>query len=76
MSCPQEFVQYFQYVRSLRFEDKPDYAYLRRLFRDLFAKEGERGVNVVCVQGHGSRILDVCSATKTQLISHMKSKES
>ncbi len=36
----QEFVQYFQYVRSLRFEDKPDYAYLRRLFRDLFAKEG------------------------------------
>lgn len=38
---PQEFVAYFQYVRSLRFEEKPDYAYLRRLFRDLFAKEGE-----------------------------------
>ncbi len=32
---------YFNYVRSLRFEDKPDYAYLRRLFRDLFAKEGK-----------------------------------
>ncbi len=32
---------YFQYVRSLRFEDKPDYAFLRRMFRDLFAKEGE-----------------------------------
>jgi hypothetical protein len=27
--------------RSLRFEDKPDYAFLRRMFRDLFAKEGE-----------------------------------
>lgn len=37
---PQEFVTYFQYVRSLRFDEKPDYAYLRRLFRDLFAKEG------------------------------------
>lgn len=31
---------YFQYIRSLRFEDKADYAFLRRLFRDLFAKEG------------------------------------
>lgn len=38
---PQEFVAYFQYVRCLRFEEKPDYAYLRRLLRDLFAKEGE-----------------------------------
>jgi len=37
---PQEFVTYFEYVRSLRFDEKPDYAYLRRLFRDLFAKEG------------------------------------
>ncbi|GLC46182.1 Casein kinase 1-like protein 8 [Pleodorina starrii] len=37
---PQEFVLYFQYVRAQRFEEKPDYAYLRRLFRDLFAKEG------------------------------------
>mmetsp|Transcript_8951 Transcript_8951/g.19136 ORF Transcript_8951/g.19136 Transcript_8951/m.19136 type:complete len:364 (+) Transcript_8951:227-1318(+) len=37
---PQEFVTYFQYVRSLRFDEKPDYAYLRRMFRDLFAKEG------------------------------------
>eukprot|EP00798_Chlamydomonas_sp_ICE-L_P021418 gene21418-28381_t len=37
---PQEFVMYFQYVRSLRFDEKPDYAYLRRMFWDLFAKEG------------------------------------
>ncbi|RID78002.1 hypothetical protein BRARA_A00865 [Brassica rapa] len=39
-SYPQEFVSYFQYCRSLRFEDKPDYSYLRRLFRDLFIREG------------------------------------
>ena len=37
---PAEFVSYFQYCRSLRFDDKPDYSYLRKLFRDLFAREG------------------------------------
>ncbi|VVA89879.1 unnamed protein product [Arabis nemorensis] len=37
---PAEFVSYFQYCRSLRFEDKPDYSYLKRLFRDLFIREG------------------------------------
>lgn len=45
---PQEFVLYFQYVRAQRFEEKPDYAYLRRLFRDLFAKEGEARDPAVC----------------------------
>jgi casein kinase 1 len=29
-----------QPTRSLRFDEKPDYAFLRRMFRDLFAKEG------------------------------------
>ena len=42
-SFPTEFVVFFQYVRSLRFDDKPDYAYLRKLFRDLFVREGEQG---------------------------------
>jgi len=37
---PVEFVHYLNYTRSLRFEDKPDYTYLRRLFRDLFIREG------------------------------------
>ncbi|CAI0448927.1 unnamed protein product [Linum tenue] len=39
-SYPSEFTSYFHYCRSLRFEDKPDYAYLKRLFRDLFVREG------------------------------------
>ncbi|KAK4113074.1 casein kinase I isoform delta [Canariomyces notabilis] len=33
---PGEFATYINYTRSLGFEDKPDYAYLRRLFRRLF----------------------------------------
>jgi len=37
---PQEFSTYLNYVRALRFDDKPDYGYLRKLFRDLFIREG------------------------------------
>eukprot|EP01061_Rhynchopus_euleeides_P024689 TRINITY_DN397_c0_g1_i6.p1 TRINITY_DN397_c0_g1~~TRINITY_DN397_c0_g1_i6.p1 ORF type:complete len:343 (+),score=125.62 TRINITY_DN397_c0_g1_i6:78-1031(+) len=37
---PGEFATYLNYTRSLRFEDKPDYQYLRKLLRDLFIKEG------------------------------------
>eukprot|EP00917_Polyrhabdina_sp_WS-2016_P011031 GHVP01024182.1.p1 GENE.GHVP01024182.1~~GHVP01024182.1.p1 ORF type:complete len:326 (+),score=33.03 GHVP01024182.1:23-1000(+) len=37
---PFEFITYLNYCRSLRFEDRPDYAYLRRLFKDLFFREG------------------------------------
>ncbi|RYY36662.1 hypothetical protein EON62_01600 [archaeon] len=32
---PDEFRIYFEYCRALRFADKPDYSYLRRLFKDL-----------------------------------------
>lgn len=37
---PEEFATYLNYVRALRFDDKPDYAYLRKLFRDIYAREG------------------------------------
>ncbi|KAI8826963.1 kinase-like domain-containing protein [Fimicolochytrium jonesii] len=37
---PNEFSMYLNYTRSLRFDDKPDYSYLRKLFRDLFVREG------------------------------------
>ncbi|PIA13987.1 kinase-like protein [Coemansia reversa NRRL 1564] len=35
---PTEFAVYLNYARSLRFDDKPDYTYLKRLFRDLFVR--------------------------------------
>lgn len=35
---PPEFCLYFNYVRSLQFDERPDYAYLRRLFKSLHAK--------------------------------------
>ena len=37
---PNEFVRYFQIVRALRFTEKPNYAELRQMFRDLFIREG------------------------------------
>ena len=35
-----EFATYLNYCRSLRFEEKPDYAYLRQLVRNLFHRQG------------------------------------
>jgi casein kinase 1 delta/casein kinase I family protein HRR25 len=37
---PGEFVTYINYTRGLGFGDKPDYLYLRRLFRRRFQAEG------------------------------------
>lgn len=33
---PQEFVIYIRYCRGLAFDERPDYSYLRALFKDLF----------------------------------------
>ena len=33
---PNEFVTYINYSRGLRFEERPDYSYLKRLFKELF----------------------------------------
>eukprot|EP00045_Choanoeca_perplexa_P001678 m.21148 g.21148 ORF g.21148 m.21148 type:complete len:361 (-) comp11106_c0_seq1:88-1170(-) len=37
---PSEFATYLNFCRSLRFDDKPNYSYLRQLFRNLFHREG------------------------------------
>ncbi|KAK3311175.1 casein kinase I isoform delta [Chaetomium strumarium] len=43
---PKEFATYINYTRRLRFEDRPDYSYLRRLFRRLFAAKEFKYDNV------------------------------
>lgn len=43
---PGEFVAYFDYIRSLPFNDKPDYSFLRKSFHDLFTREGFEYDNV------------------------------
>ena len=36
----EEFAQYMEYVRNLKFEDRPDAQLLRKLFKDLFYRLG------------------------------------
>lgn len=38
--CPEEFEQYLRYCRNLKFEEEPDYQYLRSLFEDVLTREG------------------------------------
>ncbi|KAL1914305.1 uncharacterized protein VTP21DRAFT_9043 [Calcarisporiella thermophila] len=76
---PNEFAIYLNYARSLRFDDKPDYSYLRKLFRDLFVREGfqydyvfdwtimklERDANKAAAEESGSgRVLEKSSLSK------------
>ena len=37
---PEEIGLYLGYCRSLKFEEKPDISYLRKLFKDLFYRMG------------------------------------
>ena len=37
---PKEFLTYFDHIRSLGFDERPVYAYLRKIFRSLFIQEG------------------------------------
>lgn len=37
---PLEISTYITYCRSLKFNDKPDYTFLRRILLDLFEREG------------------------------------
>lgn len=37
---PSEFATYFDHCRGLAFEEKPDYALLKRVFRDRMEREG------------------------------------
>ena len=39
-NLPDEFGIYLNYCRSLKFEEKPDIGYLRKLFKDLFYRMG------------------------------------
>lgn len=39
---PVEFANFITYVRSLRFEEKPDYTYVKIMFKDLLLREGHQ----------------------------------
>ena len=37
---PSEFADYMNYCKNLQYEQEPDYAYLRTLFKDLYLRHG------------------------------------
>jgi len=37
---PQEFAVYLNYCRNLKFDEKPDYGYLKKIFKELFVRSG------------------------------------
>ncbi|XP_047307928.1 casein kinase 1-like protein 3 isoform X4 [Impatiens glandulifera] len=39
-SYPVEFASYMHYCHSLNFDQRPDYGFLKRLFRELFSRQG------------------------------------
>lgn len=41
-----EFKTYMNYCRNLRFEEKPDYVWIKNLFRNLYFREFEAWDNV------------------------------
>ncbi|KAL6884276.1 casein kinase 1, delta subunit [Trichoderma longibrachiatum] len=43
---PDAFAKYIDYTRSLRFEDKPNYAHLRQRFRRVFRSKGYKYDNI------------------------------
>lgn len=43
---PTEFVDYFNYVHGLRYEDRPDYQLLRKRFTKLFRRQGFEHDNI------------------------------
>jgi serine/threonine protein kinase len=40
--CPSEFKQYIIYCRKLGYKEKPDYSYIRQLFRKVMKRHGYR----------------------------------
>ena len=43
---PKEFAAYFNHIRSLSFDDTPNYSHLRKSFRNLYLREGHAHDNV------------------------------
>lgn len=42
----EEFRTYLSYCKNLRFEEKPDYMWIKNLFRNLYFKDNEKWDNI------------------------------
>ncbi len=58
---PIEFIKYLTHCRDLRFLTKPDYSYLKQLFRDLFMAQSYKD-DLQFDWSHLPPVLNCCSA--------------
>lgn len=75
---PNEFVKYFNAVRSLRFTDKPNYSELKQMFRDLFIKLGyvyDYQYDWVKPNSNSSQIIHSRQSIYSQVISEAKQQK-
>ena len=40
--CPDEIAQYITYVKNLKYEEEPNYIYIKNLFNDILNKTGNK----------------------------------
>ncbi len=57
---PSEFITYLGYCRGLRFEDRPDYAYLRRLMKGKYTTWSCKGQDFHAVRVVGVLAVFLC----------------
>ncbi|KAL9330148.1 hypothetical protein ACSQ67_005151 [Phaseolus vulgaris] len=75
---PVEFASYFHYCHSLTFDQRPDYGFLKRLFRDLFARDGASSSRAIPMdidnhQGHVKERIRAGDATGSGVKNQLKS---
>ena len=66
---PNEFCDYMKYVRKLNFESKPDYDYLRSLFKNILYR-----INIFSWMGNYSLTLDIYKENNLIKNSDLKKK--
>lgn len=59
MSLPPEFQSYFNYCRSLEFDQQPDYKFLMNLFLDLLGQRGNSMASLQIFAVHMVKILSL-----------------
>ena len=68
---PNEFCDYMKYVRKLNFESKPDYDYLRSLFKNILYR-----INIFSWMGNYSLTLDIYKENSSIKNYHFLKKKS